>query len=125
MILCSIENKKYTNIIKTAYNEYDKSPCVKFYLKDDEKENEQKLFHINNSKLISNNSHDYYFQEKNLIQDLKFYQCESPLNDYSKYSNYFTFFNILKNNTTFLDICDYFSNNQFLENPLNIINENN
>ena len=125
MILCSIENKKYTNIIKNAYNEYDKSPCVKFYLKDIEEENELKLFHINNSKLISNNSHDYYFQEKNLIQDLKFYQCESPLNDYFKYSNYFTFFNILKNNTTFIDICDYFSNNKFLENPSKIIDENN
>ena len=123
MIFCSIENKKYTNIIKNAYNEYDQNPCVKFYLKDDEEENAPKLFHINNSKLISNNSHDYYLQANNLIQDIKFYQCESPINDYSKYSNYFTFFNILKNNITFLNICDYFTNDKFLENPLKIINE--
>ena len=123
MILCSIENKKYTNIIKEAYNEHDQSPYAKFYLKDSEDENEIKLFHINNSKLINNNSHDYYLKEINLIKDIKFYQCESHINDYSKYSNYFTFFNILKNQINFINVCDYFTNDKFLENPTKIINE--
>ena len=122
-ILCSIENKKYTDIIKEAYNEHDQSPYAKFYLKDSEDENEIKLFHINNSKLINNNSHDYYLKEINLIKDIKFYQCESHINDYSKYSNYFTFFNILKNQINFINVCDYFTNDKFLENPIKIINE--
>ena len=123
MILCSIENKKYTNILKEAYNEYDKSSYTKFYLKDSGNEKEIKLLHLNNSKLISSNSHDYYFKEINLIKDIKFYQCESPLKEYSKYSNYFTFFNILKNNTNFINMCDYFTNNKFLECPIKLEND--
>ena len=123
MILCSIENKKYTNIIKEAYNEHDQSPFAKFYLKDSEDEKEIKLFHINNSKLVNNNSYDYYSKEINLIKDIKFYQCESPINDYSKYSNYFTFFNVLKNQINFINTSDYFTDDKFLENPTKIINE--
>ena len=123
MILCSIENKKYTNIIKEAYNEYNKSSSTKFYLKDSEDEKQVKLFYLNNPKLISNNSYDYYLKEINLIRDIKFYQCESPLDDYSKYSNYFTFFNILKVQLNFINVCDYFSNEKFLENPIEIFDE--
>ena len=84
MILCSIENKKYTNIIKEAYNKYDKCKYVKFFLNDNEDEKKAKLYHISNSKLISNNSHDYYLKEMNLFNDIKFYQCESSICDYSK-----------------------------------------
>ena len=123
MILCSVEIKKYTNIIKEAYNEHDQSPFAKFYLKDSEDEKEIKLFHINNSKLVNNNSYDYYSKEINLIKDIKFYQCESPINDYSKYSNYFTFFNVLKNQINFINTSDYFTDDKFLENPTKIINE--
>ena len=119
-ILCCVENKKYTNIIKEAYNKYSQCKYAKFFLKDNEDEKEAKLFHLNNSKLISNNSHDYYFKEMNLFNDIKFYQCESSIFDYSKYSNYFTFFSILKNNLSFSDICDYFSNNKFLESPIEV-----
>ena len=120
MILCSIENKKYTNIIKEAYNKYDKCKYVKFFLNDNEDEKKAKLYHISNSKLISNNSHDYYLKEMNLFNDIKFYQCESSICDYSKYSNYFSFYNVLKNNLSFSDTCDYFTNDKFLECPIEI-----
>ena len=127
MILCSIENKKYTNYIKEAYNLYDKSRCYKFYIKVNEDETKTKLFNYNNSKLVSNKSHDYdyYFKEMSLFNDIKFYQCESSINDYNRYSSYFTFVNMLKNNVNFLNICDYYSNNEFLENPIEFVTDSN
>ena len=125
MILCSIENKKYTNIIKDAYNKYHENKFVKFYLKDSENEKKVKLFSLNNSEFRRNDSYDYYLKEMNLIKDIKFYQCESPIDNYLIYSNYFTFFETLKNPKTFNNICDFFSNNKFLENHLTIEKDSN
>ena len=79
MILCSIENKKFTDLIKKAYNEYDNSKCIKFYIKDIENEEELNFSTLNNSKLVSKNSHDYYLKETKFFNDIIFYQCESPI----------------------------------------------
>ena len=126
MILCSIENKKFTDLIKKAYNEYDNSKCIKFYIKDIENEEELNFSTLNNSKLVSKNSHDYYLKETKFFNDIIFYQCESPINDYAKYTNYFTFSfsNFLKSNITFTNVCDYFTNDNFLKNPIEL-EENN
>ena len=126
MILCSIENKKYTDIIKRAFNireQCSSASIPKFYLKDNAKVNIFELLHINNPKI--NIPHDYVSKERSLLNDLKFYQCESPINDYNKYTNYFTFFDILKNDYTFINVCTYFANEKFLETPLEVSKDSN
>ena len=117
MILCSIENKKYTKIINDAYNRYIKSPNTKIYLKDDEDDSKINLLSINDSRLNSN-EYNYYSKQRQFLNEIMFYQCETPLNDYDKYSNYFTLSNIIKDQTTFINFCNKFTNNNFLQNPI-------
>lgn len=120
MLLCSVENKKYTTFINDAYNQYKKNPSVKINIIDDEDDDKAKLLYFNNIKISGNdNCYDYYRKQNEFLKEIIFYQCESPINDYDKYSNYFTFSHILKTNQlTFTNFCDEFSNNEFLKNPL-------
>ena len=119
MLLCSVENKKYSKFINEAYNQYKKKPSVKIYLKDDEDDDKAKLLYNNNIKINRNdNFHNYYRMQNDFLKEVIFYQCESPINDYDKYCSYFTFSHILKiNQLTFTNFCDEYSNNDFLKNP--------
>ena len=116
MILCSIENKKYTKLINYAYNRYSMNPSLKIYLKDDEEDKSELLF-INDAKLICN-EYNYYSKQRQFLNEIMFYQCESPINDYNKYSNYFTLLNMVKDQITFTNFCNEFTNNNFLQNPI-------
>jgi len=50
-----------------------------------------------------------------------FYQCESPINDYSNYSNYFTLnSNIIKNQKSFQEFYEKFNKDTFLQSPIKI-----
>ena len=117
MILCSIENKKYTKFINDAYNLYKKYSCIKIYLKDDEDDSKVNLFSINDPRL-NPNEHNYYSKQRQFLNEIMFYQCESPINDYNTYSNYFTLSKIIKDQTTFINFCNDFSNNNFLQSPI-------
>jgi hypothetical protein len=105
MILCSVENKKYTNTIYEAYNYYiNNSEDVKFKItKEDSYDSDKfKLDYndINFHKFFNKNSYskvENIKKKKNLtsvhnkfLNYLLFYQCETPINDYNNYSNYFT-----------------------------------
>ena len=99
MLLCSVENKKYSKFINEAYNQYKKKPSVKIYLKDDEDDDKAKLLYNNNIKINRNdNFHNYYRMQNDFLKEVIFYQCESPINDYDKYCSYLTFSHILKIN---------------------------
>ena len=115
MILCSVENKKYTKLINDAYNAYKTNQNVKIYLKDDENEEKSRLLFLDDPKVTTDNTHDYFSKQRQFLNEIMFYQCESPLNDYEKYSNYFTLSNI-KDQTSFINFCNEFSNNNFLHN---------
>ena len=117
MILCSIENKKYTKLINEAYNEYLKNPNVKMYINNDDEEEKTNLVYRNNIKTITLD-HSYFSKQRQFLNEIMFYQSESPLNDYDKYSDYFTLSNMLKNQVTFTNFCNEFSNNNFLQNPI-------
>ena len=114
MILCCVENKKYTKLINEAYNSYKKNQIVKIYLKDDEIEEKSRLIFLEEPKLATND-HNYYTKQRQFLNEIMFYQCESPINDYEKYSNYFTLSNI-KDQTSFINFCNEFSNYNFLHN---------
>ena len=115
MILCSIENKKYTSLINQAYKEYIKQPYVKIYLNDDEDDKKVNLLYLKDAKLNFTDP-NYYPKLGQFLNEIMFYQCESPMNEYNKYSNYLTLSNMIKDQTTFINFCNEFSNNNFLEN---------
>ena len=115
MLLCSIENKKYTSFINEAYKEYIKKPYIKIYIKDDEDDKKVNLLFLNDSKLNFIEP-SYYTKLGQFLNEIMFYQCESPMNEYNKYSSYLTLSNMIKDQTTFINFCNEFSNNSFLEN---------
>ena len=115
MILCSIENKKYTRFINEVYKKYLKKPYVKIYLNSDEDDKNAHLSYLEDAKLNFNEP-NYYPKLGQFLNEIMFYQCESPMNEYNKYSNYLTLSNMVKDQTTFINFCNEFSNNNFLEN---------
>ena len=117
MVLCSIENKKYTKFINDAYNLYKGCSCIKIYLKDDEDDSKVNLISINDPRL-NPSEHNYYSKQRQFLNEIMFYQCESPINDYNTYSNYFTLSKIIKDQTAFINFCNDFSNNNFLQSPI-------
>ena len=140
MILCSVENKKYTNTIYEAFNYYNISLNEKltFRIIEDDSDNDKYKLQYNNfdyDKLFNkskysekdnykkkNNIHNKLFNVHNtFLNDLFFYQCESPINDYENYSNYFTLNpRFLKSEQIFKNKCNEITNNQFLKNPIKI-----
>ena len=144
MILCSVENKKYTNTIYEAFNYYNNiSDNVTFKIIDDDSDtdndkfkleyndynynkyfNKNKYAEINNYKK-KNNIHKMFNIHKKFLNHLLFYQCESPINDYDNYSNYFTLSpNFLKNEEIFKNQCGELTNHQFLKIPIRTKKDN-
>ena len=144
MILCSVENKKYTNTIYEAFNYYNNiSDNVTFKIIDNDSEtdndkykldyndfnynkyfNKTKYAEINNYKK-KNNIHKIFNVHNKFLNNLLFYQCESPINDYNNYSNYFTLNpKFLKSDQIFKNQCSEITNNQFLKFPIKTKKDN-
>ena len=135
MILCSVENKKYTNTFHEAYTYYiQHSKDVKFRIYDEEGGDVEKFrFDITNRDNNNNNfnKNDYSdfdtYKKKNefdkiqnsFLNNIVFYQSESPLNDINNYSNYFTLNpEFLRNEEVFKNDCNELSYNNFLLSPI-------
>ena len=141
MILCSVENKKYTNTIYEAYNYYiNNSEDVKFKItKEDSYDSDKfKLDYndINFNKFFNKNNYskvENIKKKKNLtsvhnkfLNYLLFYQCETPINDYDNYSSYFTLSpKFLQNEEIFNNECNEIANHRFLTYPIEIIKDPN
>ena len=141
MILCSVENKKYTNTIYEAYNYYiNNSEDVKFKItKEDTSDSDKfKLDYndINFNKFFNKNNYskiENIKKKKNLtsvhnkfLNYLLFYQCETPINDYDNYSSYFTLSpKFLQNEEIFNNECNEIANHKFLIYPIEIIKDPN
>ena len=124
MILCSVENKKYTNTLHEANTYINKCSKVKFKIFDEERGEEEK-FKIEVTTIKHNDSESN--QKKNELDNIQepflnnivFYQCESPINDKNNYSNYFTLSSeFLRNEEKFKNDCNILSDNHFLSNPI-------
>ena len=146
MLLCSVENKKYTNTIYDAYSYILKHPNgVKFcFSEEDNREDEKyklnattsdynKYFGQNNYKnneynteyLLNTNSYkDNSLKEtkntdEEFLNNIIFYQSESSIEDLDNYSSYFTLNkDFLKNEEIFKHCCNSLSYNNFLSEPI-------
>ena len=126
MILCSVENKKYTNTIYDAYHYYIIKENDKFKTTEDSSDNDKfKLEYRINYNGVFNKNNKRENKDLNVhdrfLNYLLFYQCETPKNDYENYNNYFTLDpKFLQDEQKFKDECNELTNNQFLSNPIKL-----
>ena len=137
MILCSIENKKYTNTFYEIYNIYVNNifDSVKFKIKEEDIEDKDKFkidyinFNFNkyfNKKEYTESKKKQKEKEVNnihyqFLNKILFYQCESPIEDYENYSSYFTLSpDFLKDKNAFKKDINEITNNNFLKSPIQV-----
>ena len=138
MILCAVENKKFTNTIYEAYNYYNNvSDNVKFKTHEEDLDSDKydliyndfnfnKYFNKNKYTEMKNNENKNKLKRvfsihHQFLYDLEFYQCESPINDFDNYSNYFTLSSkFLKDKEIFRNHCDNLTNFHFLNSPIQL-----
>ena len=101
MILCSVENKKYTNTIHEAYIYTKESKNVKFFIggedpNDGEEKYKLEMTTMDNSDITENAKNksddkkkDFWTVQNEFLDNFVFYQSESPIDDINNYSNYF------------------------------------
>ena len=132
MILCSVENQKYTNTFHDAYTYCTHySNEVKFRIYDEEGGDVEKYrFDVtdkdyNNMKKgysdfgVKEKKSEFDKIQNSFLNNIVFYQSESPLNDINNYSNYFTLKpDFLRNEEIFKNDCNELSYNNFLVNPI-------
>ena len=127
MILCCVENKKYTNILSEAYSYYLKDSNTKFRIIEENSENENLKLEKEDSYFDRENSFHKIPNPKNnaFLQKIYFYQCESPIEDTDNYSSYFTLDpSILRSEEIFKDYTNELTSYKFLTIPIKTKKEN-
>ena len=136
MILCSVENKKCTNTIYEAYNYHiNNSQNIKFKIVNGDSSDSDKYTldynNINFDKYFNKKKYSKFeeYKKKNdflnihnkFLNNLLFYQSETPINDYQNYNNYFTLNpKFLVNENIFKNECDELAFNKFLHHPIEL-----
>ena len=137
MVLCSVENKKYTNTFYEIYNFYinNISDNVTFKIKEEDSEDKDKFkidyndYNFNkyfNKKEYSESKKKQKEKEYNnihytFLNKILFYQCESPIEDFENYSSYFTLSpDFLKDKNNFKNESNEITNNNFLKSPIQV-----
>ena len=137
MILCSVENKKYTNTFYEIYNFYinNISDNITFKIKEEDSEDKDKFkidyndYNFNkyfNKKEYSESKKKQKEKEYNnihytFLNKILFYQCESPIEDFENYSSYFTLSpDFLKDKNAFKKESNDIANNNFLKSPIQV-----
>ena len=137
MVLCSVENKKYTNTFYEIYNFYinNISDNVTFKIKEEDSEDKDKFkidyndYNFNkyfNKKEYSESKKKQKEKEYNnihytFLNKILFYQCESPIEDFENYSSYFTLSpDFLKDKNVFKNESNEITNNNFLKSPIQV-----
>jgi len=136
MILCSVENKKYTNTIHEAYMYTKESKNVKFFIggedpNDGEEKYKLEMTTMDNSDITENSKNksddkkkDFWTVQNEFLDNFVFYQSESPIDDINNYSNYFTLdYKILEDSEKFKKKCNELTNDKFLASPIMIKKE--
>ena len=104
MIICSIENKRFTNIMKKLYLYHKEDHNTKFLIKETPiclKDDESVSFFYS-KKPYEESLENIFFES--FINEVIFYQNESPINNYDTYNSYFTLSKkILENQNLFID----------------------
>ena len=136
MILCSVENKKYTNTIHEAYMYTKQSKNVKFFIGGEDLNEGDEKYKLEMTTMDNNDENentknksgdkkeDFWTVQNAFLDNFVFYQCESPIDDINKYSNYFTLNSkILEKSEEFKNKCNELTHNKFLESPIMIKRE--
>ena len=135
MTLCSVENKKYTNTIHEAYIYTKQSKNVKFSIGGDDSNDAEKYklemttmdnndYNENTNNKSDGNKKDFWAEQNAFLDNIVFYQCESPIDDINNYSNYFTLDSkILNDFGNFKTKCDELTDGKFLASPIMIKKE--
>ena len=126
MIICCVENKRYTNIMNKLYMSHKDNKNTKFIIKDEKDE-------TSNSK--DNENISFFYSESNdespqnlifddFLHEIKFYQCESSIKNLENYSNYFTLSeSVLTNQTLFINYFSKISNEKYFTSPITIYHD--
>ena len=148
MLLCAVENKKYTNTIHDAYC-YIKNHHngVKFRFSEEDNKDEEKFkydvvtdeydkmflqknnysynnenYYMNKNPYITNKSlKELKNKDNEFLENIIFYQSESPIDDKNNYNSYFTLKKeFLKNEEIFKHCVNILSYGNFLSAPIMI-----
>ena len=119
MIICSIENKRFTNIMKKLYLYHKEDHNTKFLiqetpicLKDDES-----VSFFYSKKPYEESLENIFFES--FINEVIFYQSESPINNYDIYNSYFTLSKkILSNQNLFIDYFSKITQEEYFKFPI-------
>ena len=121
MIICSVENKKYTNIMNQLYKSHKENQNTKFLIKDDKDEDENISFFYSKS---DNEDNTENILLEGFLNEIKFYQCESSINNLNNYSDYFTLSEkILNNEDLFISYFNKISKEKYFLNPIKTIRD--
>ena len=91
MIICCVENKRYTNIMNKLYLSHKDNKNTKFIIKDEKEESSSSLKDNENiSFFYSNEETPQNVILESFLNEIIFYQCESPIKNLNNYSDYFT-----------------------------------
>jgi hypothetical protein len=136
MILCSVENKKYTNTIHEAYMYTKQSKNVKFFIGGEDLNDGDDKYKLEMTTMDNNDANentknksgdkkeDFWTVQNNFLDNFVFYQCESPIDDINNYSNYFTLdCKILEKSEDFKKKCNEITHDKFLASPIMIKKE--
>ena len=120
MIICSVENKKYTNIMNQLYISHKENHKTKFLIKDDKDEDENISFFYSKSENEENTENIL----EGFLNEIKFYQCESSIKNLEYYSDYFTLSEkILNDEDLFIYYFNKISHEKYFLKPINTIRD--
>ena len=121
MIICSVENKKYTNIMNQLYISYKENHSTKFLIKDEKDDDENISFFYSKSENEDNTENILL---EGFLNEIKFYQCESSIKNLDNYSDYFTLSEkILNDEDLFISYFNKISHEKYFLKPINIIRD--
>ena len=122
MIICSIENKRFTNIMKKLYLYHKEDHNTKFLIKETPiclKDDESVSFFYS-KKPYEESLENIFFES--FINEVIFYQNESPINNYDTYNSYFTLSKkILENQNLFIDYFNKITQDEYFKFPIKTI----
>ena len=124
MIVCSIENKKFTNALGQAFLMHEKDKTSKFFISEKEESDNnnnsnEKTVSVFYHREDSNTNNNISVKEESFLNHIIFYQSESQIENLEMYSNYFTLNkDILENQEYFKIFFEQISKNKCFSKPI-------
>ena len=121
MIICCVENKRYTNIMNKLYMSHKDNKNTKFIIKEEKEDSLKDNENISFFYSKSNEETPQNLILEGFLNEIKFYQCESPIKNLDNYSNYFTLSeSVLNDRELFQNYFGKISNEQYFTVPIKV-----